>query len=86
MKTYVTFGQTHVHHIDGKIFDKDCVAVIPAESPEEGRRKAFALFGPTFCFEFYDMPPNMEYFPRGFVEIDYPLKSEEDENDTNVPA
>ena len=23
--TYVTFGQTHVHSVNGKTFDKDCV-------------------------------------------------------------
>lgn len=28
MKTYVTFGQAHVHRINGKTFDADCVACI----------------------------------------------------------
>ena len=35
MKTYVTFGQAHVHNINGVIFDKDCVAVV-----EGGREKS----------------------------------------------
>ena len=39
--TYVTFGQTHVHSVNGKIFDKDCVAVIKANSKSEGRDLAF---------------------------------------------
>ena len=36
MKTYVTFGFDHAHAINGKTFDKDCVAVIESESAENG--------------------------------------------------
>lgn len=35
-KTYVTFGQDHSHHIYGKLFDKDCVAVIECLDAENG--------------------------------------------------
>jgi len=28
MKTFVTFGEDHVHQIGGEVFDKDCVAVV----------------------------------------------------------
>lgn len=70
MKTFVTFGQSHVHRIDGKTFDADCVAVIKCGSPEEGRDKAFELFNSKFCFEypeqFFDHS-SMSYFPRGFL-------------------
>jgi hypothetical protein len=31
MKTYVTFGQDHAHAVNGKTFDKDCVAIIHSE-------------------------------------------------------
>jgi hypothetical protein len=73
MKTYVTFGQDHRHVIDGKIFDKDCVAVIESESAEAGRALAFETFGRKFCFEYPEECFNMEsmkWFPRGFIEVD----------------
>lgn len=67
MKTFVTFGQTHVHSIDGKTFDKDCVAVV-----EGDRDKVFEIFGPKFCFEYpeehWDESKMMQYFPRGYIE------------------
>lgn len=49
MKTFVTFGQTHVHSINGKTFDKDCVAVVSGD-----RDKVFEIFGTKFCFEYPD--------------------------------
>lgn len=67
MKTYVTFGQDHIHRINGKILDKDCVAIV-----EGNRDKVFELFGPKFCFEYpekYWDEEKMKYFPRGYVEI-----------------
>ncbi len=69
MTTYVTFGQAHAHHIAGKTLDKDCVAVIPSETQEEGRRKAFEYFGDKFCFEYFNKQPNMSYFPRGLIHL-----------------
>ena len=39
------FGQTHVHSINGKTFDKDCVAVIEAEDAHTGRELAHIYFG-----------------------------------------
>jgi hypothetical protein len=71
MKTYVTFGQTHRHEIDGKVFDRDCVAVINCSSAEEGRRLAFELFDRKFCFEYPDYYfdyDSMKFYPRGFIE------------------
>ena len=71
MKTYVTFGQEHIHKVNGKIFDKDCVAVIESPSAKRGREIAFELFGPKFCFEYPEKHFNMEnmhFFPRGFIK------------------
>ena len=72
MKTYVTFGFDHKHIVGGKELDKDCVAVINSGSAEEGRKIAFELFGPKFCFEYsedhFDFD-SMHYFPRGFIEV-----------------
>ncbi len=70
MTTYVTFGQSHTHSLNGKTFDKDCVAVIKSESRAEGRRKAFEYFGYKFCFECFEQIPNLKYFPRGLINVE----------------
>lgn len=67
MKTYVTFGQEHIHRINGKIFDKDCVAVVNGD-----RDKVFELFGAKFSFEYPEerwKEDKMKYFPRGYIEV-----------------
>lgn len=72
MKTFVTFGQVHRHNINGVLLDKDCVAVIEAETAEKGRKKAFELFGQKFCFEYSEKTwdaNNMVYFPRGYIYL-----------------
>ena len=72
-KTYVTFGQRHKHTIDGKIFDKDCVAVINSDSPEQGRELVFAYFGTKFSMEYpeeqFDFSSLGKYYPRGLIEV-----------------
>jgi len=69
MTTYVTFGQDHVHSISGVTFDKDCVAEIPSISPSQGRERAFEIFGRKFCFEYFNEPPDMQFFPRGIIKV-----------------
>lgn len=72
MKTYVTFGTMHKHEVNGRVFNKDCVAVIHSGSASEGRALAFEYFGPAFCFEYpedYFDVGIMRHFPRGFVEV-----------------
>lgn len=71
-KTYVTFGSAHRHEIGEEVFDKDCVAVIECEDEYEGRARAFALFGPKFCFEYHEnkfTESSMQYFPRGKINV-----------------
>lgn len=71
-KTYVTFGQAHVHRINGKTYDADCVAVIECEDAADGRKKAFEYFGDKFCLEYpekhFDFS-SMVYFPRGLLHV-----------------
>jgi hypothetical protein len=74
-KTYVTFGQVHEHHVNGKHFDKDCVAVVYAEGPHEGRDLAFKLFDGVFhrTIQEEDFDPSiMQYFPRGLIDVNAP--------------
>lgn len=72
MKTYVTFGQTHVHRIAVQTFDRNCVAVIHCKSPDEGRALAFERFRRVFCFEYPEADflfESMHYYPRGFITV-----------------
>ncbi len=70
MTTYGTFGHGHAHSVNGKTFDKDCVAVIESNSQEEGREKAFKIFNTTFFVEYYNKLPNMSFCPRGLIRVD----------------
>lgn len=70
---YVTFGQEHMHRVNGKVLDKDCVAVFEAENYGAGRERAFELFGPKFCFDYHDKDfdqSSMSFYPRGFINLD----------------
>jgi len=72
MKVYITFGQVHVHSVNGKTFDKDCVAVINAEDEEKGREKAFEYFSDKWFTSYTEenwKDSNMHFFPRGFIEV-----------------
>ena len=68
----VTFGQAHAHSVNGKTFDKDCVALINAPTIEEANRIAFDLFQGKF-HQHVDREnwkeENMQYFPRGYIEV-----------------
>lgn len=66
---YITFGQIHVHSVNGKTFDKDCVAVVKTKNMKAARIIAFEKFNAKFhhCLE---TKPNMSFFPRGFVALD----------------
>ncbi len=70
MVMYVTFGQTHVHSINGKTFDKDCVAKIYCNDYSHGRELAFEFFDGKFC-NTYTNPKDahFEYYPRGLIEV-----------------
>ena len=73
MKTYITFGQAHVHSVNGKTFDKDCVAVIEAENESAGREKAFKYFGPKWHQSYSEKrwkDSLLDYFPRGLIQVE----------------
>ncbi len=73
MKTFITFGQIHVHSINGKTIDKDCVAVINHTKDEDGRAIAFELFGNKYSMEYpekyWKESDMLHYYPRGYVEV-----------------
>ena len=72
MNIYVTFGQIHVHSINGKTFDKDCIAMFQAKNIQEGCKQAFEYFGNKF-FSVYPSKKItskfLSYFPRGIIEL-----------------
>lgn len=66
MKTsYFTFGQNHVHSINGFTYDKDVVVSITSDNP---RTIMFEYFNSQWGFE-YDSEPSMELFPRGIKKL-----------------
>lgn len=71
MKVYITFGQIHVHSVNGKTLDKDCVAAIECDTYEEGRQKAMNEFNAKFhnCYGEEPSENTMQYFPRGIIEV-----------------
>lgn len=73
-KFYFTFGQIHRHEINGKIFDKDCVAEIEAENHEEARGIAHEAFDGRFCFSYARLSDVKvtEYYPRGVIKLNGP--------------
>lgn len=72
MKTYITFGFDHVHRVNGKTIDHNCVAVINHTEEEDGRAIAFELFDAKFCMEYpekYWDESKLHYFPRGYITV-----------------
>jgi len=68
MNVYITFGQVHVHSVNGKTFDKDCVAVIDSASLATGHNLAIDIFNSKFHSATATVP-DMDYFPRGLIEV-----------------
>lgn len=74
---YISFGQEHKHVINGKVLDKDCLALIRANSNVEMRNKAFHLyFGEKFAFSYEEQSLNeiIKHFPRGVIEFENAVK------------
>lgn len=73
MKTFVTFGQVHVHRVNNKTFDRDCVAVIEAQSEAHARQIAFDCFGDKFFTTHTDkdqMDKDVsKFYPRGYITV-----------------
>ena len=70
-KYYISFGQIHVHSVNGKTFDKNCLAEIEAETKEEAHTEAMDIFKGVFhnCYEESKLPEVLHYFPRGIIKV-----------------
>lgn len=65
---YFTFGQCHVHTIDGFTYDKDVVVKVEAFDSKEAREIMFDFFGKKWGFQYNELP-EMKYFPRGIKPV-----------------
>lgn len=67
---YFTFGQNHVHAIDGVTYDRDCVVKIDTTywDVQDPRDVMFQHFGNKWAMQ-YDEQPDMRQFPRGVMEL-----------------
>jgi hypothetical protein len=69
----ITFGQNHVHRVNGKIFDCDSVCQIDAINHEHARKIAFDVFKDKFCFSYekseWMKSGHPEYYPRGIISL-----------------
>ena len=66
---YITFGQGHIHRVNGKTFDADGVAVIKAKDEGTARTRAFELFGSKWFTSYTKDSISMEYYPRGLIHV-----------------
>ena len=70
MKFYISFGQSHVHRIDGKIFDRDCLCEVEAQSEDAARDIAFKAFGAKWGTIYEALEGHIEHFPRGPIALE----------------
>ena len=71
MKIYISFGQSHVHVIGDKLFDRGCLAEIECVSEREGREIAQEFFGRRFATSYLeeDLEYAITFFSRGIVKL-----------------
>ena len=65
---YFTFGQIHVHSVDGFTYDKNVVVEIEAEDEGKARLIMADYFGLKWAFCYLEKP-DMNYFPRGIKKL-----------------
>lgn len=64
---FFTFGQAHVHRVNGKTFDCDCVVKITSPDP---RQTMFENFGAKWSMEYKEMTPKtLKFFKRGIINL-----------------
>ena len=72
MKHYITFGQKHTHFKNGKLFDKDCVCIIHADTSQEAYDIASKTFGNKYCFLYTEKlwnEKNLMHYKGGYRDL-----------------
>jgi predicted RNA-binding protein with PUA domain len=71
MNIYISFGQSHVHRVNGKTLDKDSLAEIVCDTHEHGRAIAYDLFKSKYSTSYSEeeAPKMIHRFPRGIIRV-----------------
>ena len=65
---YISFGQAHVHRVNGKTFDCDSLCRIYAHNEAAARQRAKEAFDMKWSFLYTE--PELSYFPRGIIDLE----------------
>ncbi len=68
-KYYVSFGQIHVHRIDGITLNADCLLQITAPDLQAARQRAFEVLEREWFTVYSEENVDFEWFPRGAIII-----------------
>lgn len=70
-KLYISFGQTHVHRVDGKTFDRNCLCLVEGEDYTDCRKQAFDAFSGRFAFDYKENQLDyiLHHFPRDIIPL-----------------
>lgn len=67
-RLYYTFGQAHIHRVNGRTFDKDCVVEIIGTDGESCHSIMVRTFGQQWANE-YGTCPDLKFYPRGVITL-----------------
>lgn len=67
-RMYYTFGQAHIHRVNGRTFDKDCVVEIIGKDSEQCQKRMREAFGQQWANS-YGMCPDLSFYPRGVITL-----------------
>lgn len=64
-----SFGQTHVHFVNGAMFDKNSLVRITSPDP---RQTMFDTFGPKWSMQYTEEEAQkaLHYYPRGIIDLE----------------
>lgn len=76
MRFYVSFGQAHVHRVNGMTFDADSLMMIEAENELQARIGLNQMFAGKWCGIYYDqqLGEYLRYFPNGVKNPRHPVE------------
>jgi len=66
---YFSFGQSHVHRIDGVTLDADVLLRVEDDDQVNARHRVFDAIGPKWHTQYTEENVDFSYFPRGYVEV-----------------
>lgn len=67
-KFYITLGQSHQHIIDNRIWEKNSVLEIEAESVSQAEQYAFNNLGNKWAMCTDESQHKPEFYPKGIIK------------------